>query len=92
MFCLIYVKKKPLQNGIFEHLWIIAFTMDKLGKNISWILIFVDLELPRNSAKIRRRENFPFYGNSYDEVFSDDGISSVNDSVTSCDDSDKVSN
>ena len=30
--------------------------------------------------------------NSYDEVFSDDGISSVNDSVTSCDDSDKVSN
>ena len=31
-------------------------------ENISRILIFADLELPRNSTKIRRRENFPFYG------------------------------
>ena len=31
---------------------------------ISLILIFADLDLPRNCAKIRRRENFPFYGKS----------------------------
>ena len=31
-------------------------------ENISQILIFADLTLPRNSAKIGRRENFPFYG------------------------------
>ena len=32
VFCLIYVKYKLLQNSIFERLWIIAFTLDKLGK------------------------------------------------------------
>ena len=31
-------------------------------ENISLILIFADLDLPRNCAKIGRRENFPFYG------------------------------
>ena len=31
-------------------------------ENILRILIFADLELPRNLAKIRQRENFPFYG------------------------------
>ena len=33
-------------------------------ENISRILIFADLDLPRNCAKIGRCENFPFYGNS----------------------------
>ena len=32
VFCLIYVKKKNTANGIFERLWIIAITLDKLGK------------------------------------------------------------
>ena len=31
-------------------------------ENISRILIFADLYLPRNCAKIGQRENFPFYG------------------------------
>ena len=31
-------------------------------ENILRILIFADLDLPRNCAKIGRRENFPFYG------------------------------
>ena len=31
-------------------------------ENISRFLIFADPKLSRNSAKIRRRENFPFYG------------------------------
>ena len=30
--------------------------------NISRISIFADHDLPRNNAKIGRRENFPFYG------------------------------
>ena len=34
-------------------------------ENISRLLIFADLDLPRNSAKIGRRENFPFYGYRY---------------------------
>ena len=31
-------------------------------QNISWFLIFAVHSLPRNTAKITRRENFPFYG------------------------------
>ena len=66
VFCLIYVKLRLLQNGIFESLCIIAFscTLDKLGKYFAYFN-FRDLELPRNFAKIRRRENFPFYGMSF---------------------------
>ena len=30
-------------------------------ENISWFLIFAVQDLPRNTVKIRRRENFPFY-------------------------------
>ena len=40
-------------------------------ENISRILIFADLELPRNFAKIRRRENFPFYGIVLDQPIPD---------------------
>ena len=32
-------------------------------ENISWFLIFAVHSLPRNTAKITRRENFPLYGN-----------------------------
>ena len=31
-------------------------------ENISRILIFADLDLPRNCAKIGQRKKFPFYG------------------------------
>ena len=30
-------------------------------ENISWFLIFAVQDLPRNTAEIRHRENFPFY-------------------------------
>ena len=51
------------KNGIFEHLWIMVFTLDL--ENISWILIFTHLYLPRNSGKIEGRKNFPFYGSFF---------------------------
>ena len=67
VFCLIYVKLRLLQNGIFESLCIIAFscTLDKLGKYFAYFN-FRDLELPRNFAKIRR-----FYGNKEKIQFTD---------------------
>ena len=41
-------------------------------ENISLILIFADLDLPRNCAKIRQSENFPFYGMKFqDPSFND---------------------
>ena len=50
-----------MQNSIVRLLRIFAATLDKL-ENISWFLIFALQYLPRNTAKIRRRQNFPFYG------------------------------
>ena len=64
VFCLIYEKSKSKNYcktvslnacGLFLLLWTNL-------ENISRILMFADLILPRNSAKIRRLENFPFYG------------------------------
>ena len=59
-------RKHLLQNVIFERLWVIAlwlllFLWANL-ENILRILIFADFDLPRNSTKIGRRKNFPFYG------------------------------
>ena len=39
-------------------------------ENISRILIFADLDLPPNCAKIGRRENFPLYGSHFCQDFS----------------------
>ena len=42
-------------GGLFFLLWTNL-------ENISRIFVFADLDLPRNSAKIGRRENLSFYG------------------------------
>ena len=65
LFCLIYVKKKKdyFKTVSLNACGLLLLLWTNL-ENISRILIFADLELPRNFAKIRRRENFPFYGMS----------------------------
>ena len=48
-----------MQNRIVMRFRIFAATSDNM-EHISWFLIFAVQDLPRNTAKIRRRENFPF--------------------------------
>ena len=51
-----YCKLQPYTPLVLQHYFFQKY------KNISRILIFADWHWPRNSAKIGRRENFPFYG------------------------------
>ena len=60
-FRLIYVKKMTTAKPYLCTLVDYCFYFRNL-EYISRILIFADLYLPRNNAKIGRRENFPFYG------------------------------
>ena len=64
VFCLIYVRKKNYCKTVSLNACGLLLLLWTNLENISRILIFADLILPRNFAKIRRRENFPFYGNT----------------------------
>ena len=62
VFCLIYVKYKDYCKTVSLYACGLLHLLWTNLEKISRILIFADLELPRIFAKIRRRENFPFYG------------------------------